>query len=1049
MKYYLTLIISLTIYSQIFSQDAYRELVGDRVVAFYPENFDPVQTLPSFALMAEPDSIGEMPAAWEIIPEFYTEGTNHCARISFPETADLYGTGEVVGPLRRNGTEVEMWNTDSYGYNNSTRLYQSHPWIMGVRQDGTCFGILVDHTWRQKFFLNNPIEIISEGPPFRILVLERDTPQEMMQALGELTGTIALPPLWALGYHQCRYSYYPDTRVKEIADNFRQREIPCDVIWMDIDYMDGFRVFTFDPSGFPDPVGLNAYLHQQDFKSIWMIDPGVKKEAGYFVYDSGTENDIWVQDSDGDVYTGEVWPGECVFPDYTMPAAQTWWAGLYQDFMANGMDGIWNDMNEPAVFNTPEWTMPEDNIHRGGGSLPEDFHLRYHNVYGYLMVRSSREGIMDANPEKRPFVLTRANHLGGQRYAATWTGDNRSTFDHLQLSIPMSLTLGLSGQPFSGPDIGGFDGNCIPDLMGKWMAVGAFYPFCRNHTSTGTADQEPWSFGKTIEDVSRAALHRRYQLLPYLYTLFHESSQSGMPVMQPVFFADPADLSIREEQEAFMLGSDLMIVPAWADNPALPQGNWRTHRFEHESLHQDEYQAEVLQRDGSIIPVARPMQSTAGFHQDSITLIVSPDSLSMAVGHVYADAGEGWDYLNGAYLISRYNCVPKGPDSLLVTIEDTEGHFNIPGRVHRVGVLAEYAAFYSAWTEDTAIIVPAPRDINVDLIRPADGDQFAEGADIFVQAEVETEMEIQQVIFYADGEPISQLADPPYETWWTDVSTGMYSLYAEVVIDNDLSVATDEITVLVGEFGTGQILHQVWRDLPGYQIPDLTLAPDYPQNPDENNYLGSFKTAIDTDDFYGARIIGFIHPPKTGDYTFWIAGDDYCELWLSTDSSFANRQMIAEVPGWSFPDEFEKYAEQSSTTISLAAGEKYCVMALQKEDQGGDFVQVAWDIPGEPRAVIDGVFLSPYDQDAAGVGDLLANRVNMYPNPTNGQLTISVKDYDTSLEIFDVTGNTIFGALPLQADKQLKLQTLDWNPGIYFVRIKSKMGLKVLKLVVN
>ncbi len=280
----------------------------------------------------------DIPSNWEIIPRFKVADEKSIAEITFKGDVDLYGTGEVTGSLRRNNTEVILWNTDNYGYRKGggKRLYQSHPWIMGVRENGTSFGILADNTWKQSFNLSNPITISSDGPPFRIIVIEKDSPQELLKTLADLTGKIDMPPLWALGYQQCRYSYFPDSKVKEIASGFRKRNIPCDVIWMDIDYMQDFKVFTFNSNHFPDPAGLNDYLHSINFKSVWMIDPGVKKEDNYFVYDQGTAKNYWVLDKNREVFTGKVWPGECVFPDFTMPETRNWWGTLYNDFMNNG-----------------------------------------------------------------------------------------------------------------------------------------------------------------------------------------------------------------------------------------------------------------------------------------------------------------------------------------------------------------------------------------------------------------------------------------------------------------------------------------------------------------------------------------------------------------------------------------------------------------------------------------------------------------------------------------------------------------------------------------
>ncbi|KAK6158548.1 hypothetical protein DH2020_005862 [Rehmannia glutinosa] len=299
---------------------------------------------------------------------------------------------------------------------------------------------------------------------------------------------------------------------------------------------------------FPDPKSLVEDLHQTGFKAIWMLDPGIKNEEGYSVYDSGSESDIWTQNADGKPYVGEVWPGPCVFPDYTQSRARSWWANLVKDFISNGVDGIWNDMNEPAVFKTVTKTMPESNIHRGDADLGgRQNHSHYHNVYGMLMAKSTYQGMKLANEQKRPFVLTRAGFVGSQRYAATWTGDNLSTWEHLHMSIPMVLQLGLSGQPLSGPDIGGYAGNATPKLFGRWMGVGAMFPFCRGHSETDTIDHEPWSFGEECEEVCRLALQRRYRILPLIYTLFYLAHIRGIPVATPTFFAGKAEGFLYED----------------------------------------------------------------------------------------------------------------------------------------------------------------------------------------------------------------------------------------------------------------------------------------------------------------------------------------------------------------------------------------------------------------------------------------------------------------------------------------------------------------------
>ena len=309
-----------------------------------------------------------MGSDWRLRPLFSQRDGKSIATIRTGQGADLYGTGEVTGPLRRNGRTISLWNIDTpaYGVDGGSHLYQSHPWVMGVRSDGSAFGIIADNTWRQTIqTLDNEVVFTSEGPAFRVVIIERDSPKALMQALVNLTGTMELPPLWSLGYQQCRFSYHPDTRVKEIADLLRQHRIPTDVIWMDIHYMDAYKIFTFHPQEFPDPKGLNDYLHQKNFKAVYMIDPGVKVEPGYFVDDQGTAGDYWVKDRDGKPFVGNVWPGPCHFPDFTRPEVRAWWATLYKDYMATGIDGVWNDMNEPSVFGGPETSMPADNQHMG------------------------------------------------------------------------------------------------------------------------------------------------------------------------------------------------------------------------------------------------------------------------------------------------------------------------------------------------------------------------------------------------------------------------------------------------------------------------------------------------------------------------------------------------------------------------------------------------------------------------------------------------------------------------------------------------------------
>lgn len=669
----------------------------DSIAVFIPANYDACNHQPSPVFVKELGFQGGIPANWRLKPVFSQRDGKQIATIHVGEGVDLYGTGEVTGPLKRNGRKISLWNIDTpaYGVDGGTHLYQSHPWVMGLRSDGSAFGIIADNTWRQTISTDQDVVFESMGPAFRVVVIERPDVAQLMRALADLTGHMPLPPLWSLGYHQCRHTYYPDGRVMEVADLLRKHQIPSDVIWMDIDYMDGYRIFTFDPDGFPNPRRLNDYLHQQHFKSVYMIDPGVKAEKGYFVDDQGRAGDYFVKTADGKLFEGNVWPGACHFPDFTRPEVRSWWSTLYRDFMATGVDGVWNDMNEPAIFGQPEQTMPLDNRHEGGDGIAAGPHLRFHNVYGMNMVRASRQGLLLANPQKRPFILSRSNFLGGQRYAATWTGDNLSHPDHMKLSVPMTLTLGLSGQPFNGPDIGGFCENSNGELVAQWTALGVYFPFVRNHNTKGTVAQEPWAFTPEVLDACRTAINRRYRLMPYIYTLFREASETGMPVMRPLFMADPTDLSLRSEDRAFLLGGDLLVRPQWADRTAMPKTAWQPLTLEAAT---DSFQCELRQRPGSVIPLANLAQSTTDLRTDSLTLLVCIDGEGKAVGQLYEDEGDGFSYREGCYRQTSIEATLR-KKQLTVRMRQVGGKMPALSRTVRIGFVAGGRVRYSAWQQ--------------------------------------------------------------------------------------------------------------------------------------------------------------------------------------------------------------------------------------------------------------------------------------------------------------------------------------------------------------
>jgi alpha-glucosidase len=528
---------------------------------------------------------------------------------------------------------------------------------------------------------------------------------------------------------------------------------------MDIDYMDHYRIFSFSPRTFANALDLNRDLAALGFHNVWIIDPAIRAESSpgvSRVFDTGMAQNVWVKQSDGKTaYHGNQWPSQdsdksmrtfSLFPDFTSPLVRTWWATQFKDFLLNGVDGVWNDMNEPAVF-VDSHTMPDDNRHIGDSSLinydghPQGAaraagpHARYHNVYGMLMARSTREGIGAAAPERRPFVLARANFIGGQRYAAAWTGDNTANWEHLKMSIPMILNLGLSGQPFAGADIGGYryskdekpqlTKEDDAKLFARWLGFGALYPFSRSHYEhdfgpQGTApgwQREPWSFSAEIVESNRRAVDRRYRLMPYLYTAFYEASTSGLPVMNPLFFADPMDPKLRGVDDSFLLGRDLLVTvqvdPAVVKKPVLPKGIWHQIGFPVDGEKNPATDidtpnlAGLYVRGGAIVPTGPLMQYTDEKPLDPVTLLICLDNQGEANGILYEDAGEGFDYLKGAYRLTTYHASEANGN--VVVTSSAEGKLPPSSRAVAVRVFWHDKEFTGSGKEGSPISIAVPQ----------------------------------------------------------------------------------------------------------------------------------------------------------------------------------------------------------------------------------------------------------------------------------------------------------------------------------------------------
>jgi len=620
-----------------------------------------------------------------------------------PPDEYYYGLGERAGPLEHRGRVYINWNTDAYGYQRGTDpLYQSIPFLLALRQ-GRSYGIFFDNPSRSSFDLGSArrdqYSFGAEEGELNYYVFYGPEPKKVLQRYTELVGRMPLPPKWALGYQQSRWSYEPESRVREIAETFRRRRIPCDVIYLDIDYMDGFRSFTVDARKFPNFRQMIADLARIGLKVVAIIDPGIKQELGYWVYDEGLKGGHFVTLPDGSLYTGVVWPGVCVFPDFTREQTRRWWGDLYRGLVEAGVAGFWNDMNEPAVFvetdRAVERTMALDALHGERDRRIE--HRRVHNVYGMLMARATFEGLRRLRPSERPFVLTRASYAGGHRYAATWTGDNTSSWEHLQLWIPMVLNLGLSGQPFAGPDIGGFAGNPSAELYARFLQAGVFSPLCRVHSQKGTRDREPWAFGPEYEAIHRRFIELRYELLPYLYTVFEEAARTGWPVMRPLFLEYPMDRQTYRMDTQFLLGRDLLVAPVLEEGARsvevyLPDGEWFDFWTGERVIGPRRVRVEapldrvpLFVRGGAILPMQPVFQYVDEAPINPLLLNVFPSR--ECAGALYEDDGVSDAYQRGQYARTRFGCRVSAGE-VVVEIGQREGGYAPPPRAYLLRINA-------------------------------------------------------------------------------------------------------------------------------------------------------------------------------------------------------------------------------------------------------------------------------------------------------------------------------------------------------------------------
>ncbi|MBD3882046.1 glycoside hydrolase family 31 protein [Phormidium tenue FACHB-886] len=623
----------------------------------------------------------------------------------------FYGFGERTGLLDKLAERKTNWAVDSLDYNSQTdEMYQAIPFFIALRPQ-LCYGIFLNSTFWSQFDLGaqhpGVWQMQSRSSELDYYLIYGTTPAEILSTYTELTGRMPLPPKWALGYHQCRWSYESETIVRELAQQFRQRSIPCDVIHLDIDYMQGYRVFTWSRQRFPDPKTLMHDLAEAGFRVVTIVDPGVKyePEADYAVFEEGLEQDYFVRKVEGNLFHGYVWPDKAVFPDFLRPQVRQWWADNHKALTDVGVAGIWNDMNEPAMNDRPfgdEGKKIWFPLDAPQGPLEERAtHAEAHNLYGLHMAQAAYEALAQQRPTQRSFVLTRSGFAGVQRWSSVWMGDNQSLWDHLEMSLPMLCNMGLSGVPFVGCDIGGFAGNATAELFARWMQVGLLYPLMRAHSAFSTARHEPWTFGERTEQICRDYIQLRYRLLPYLYSLFWQASTTGAPILRPLVYHYPQDSRTYALADQVLLGEGLMAAPICRPGVEsravyLPEGVWydwwSQTRYEGGTYILAEAPLERMPlyvKAGTIIPMQPVMQYADERPIDRLTLKVAPGDGQWTL---YEDDGQSFEYQSGAWATTTYQTRQQG-SQIVVEVIDRQGSWRPPSRQVAIELMGDPQQF--------------------------------------------------------------------------------------------------------------------------------------------------------------------------------------------------------------------------------------------------------------------------------------------------------------------------------------------------------------------
>lgn len=592
------------------------------------------------------------------------------------------GLGEKTGGIDRAGQAFVNWNTDYFAYGvNDDPLYMSIPFYIGIHQE-LAYGIFFDNTHKTTFNFgasNRRFSYFSaDDGDMDYYFFQGDSVSEIIGGYTSLTGKLALPPKWALGFQQCRYSYYPESEVFTLAKTFRDKDMPADVIYLDIHHMKKYKVFTFDGEKFPNPKAMIKALNAKGFRVVVIMDPGIKVEKDYLPYEEGMDQDLFLKYPDGETYEGQVWPGWCAFPDFTAAKTREWWAEKMAFYTDAGVDGFWTDMNEPA-----SWGQHTPNLINFDYEGEQVSYRKARNIYGMQMARAAQNGA-STNGQERPFILTRAGFSGIQRFAAAWTGDNVASEEHMLAGIRLVNSLGISGVSFAGYDVGGFCGEASKSLFARWMSIAAFAPLYRAHSMINSNDAEPWAFGEEVEEISKNYLKLRYKMLPLWYSAFYKSTQDGLPVAKSLAIDYCFDDHVYDArfQNQYICCDALLVVPVESHKEItkayLPEGQW------YYLYNDDSYKGAqeiyvdtpinylpVFVKGGSILPLQSPVSHTAEQHDGILRLHVYKGEGTSSYIH-YEDDGVTLDYQKGKH---HKRTITLDSDQQELVLSTVEGDF--------------------------------------------------------------------------------------------------------------------------------------------------------------------------------------------------------------------------------------------------------------------------------------------------------------------------------------------------------------------------------------